>query len=393
MTPRERWLAVLEGEKPDRLPMDYWGTDEATARLVEPNAAELLAPAVVGLLGDADFASGLRNRKPLAQLNLSLPQLRDNLFDRVLLVLHPKNSLAWSRQRQILTHHLDLFLGARSVVVGQSDYGYVCGEWAGFRWTAEDGMVSLGAIPPATRSAAFAANADGSVIVGFSDSAEGTQAFRWTTEDGMVGIGDLGGLPYSGQAFDVSDDGSVIIGEGYDEETYLAMYWTADEGWINLGDLPGGLYRSGAVGVSGDGSVVVGLGSNPAGWTACFWTERTGVVNLKEWLLDHGVTEVADWTLHEVNDVSADGKTIVGAGQYPGSSYREAWVAYLGEAFPGPLGDLDGDGDVDLSDLSQLLSNYGTTSGAEYSDGDLDGDGDVDLSDLSGLLAHYGESC
>lgn len=33
MTPRERWLAVLNGDKPDRLPMDYWGTDEATAKL------------------------------------------------------------------------------------------------------------------------------------------------------------------------------------------------------------------------------------------------------------------------------------------------------------------------------------------------------------------------
>ena len=29
MTPRERWLAVLNGEMPDRLPMDYWATGEA----------------------------------------------------------------------------------------------------------------------------------------------------------------------------------------------------------------------------------------------------------------------------------------------------------------------------------------------------------------------------
>ncbi len=35
MTPRERWLAVLTGEKPDRLPMDYWATDEATAKLLK----------------------------------------------------------------------------------------------------------------------------------------------------------------------------------------------------------------------------------------------------------------------------------------------------------------------------------------------------------------------
>jgi len=56
-------------------------------------------------------------------------------------------------------------------------------------------------------------------------------------------------------------------------------------------------------------------------------------------------------------------------------------------------GDLDGDLDVDLADLSVLLSNYGTLSGAEYEDGDLDGDGDVDLADLSALLALYGSGC
>ncbi len=33
MTPRERWLAVLHRECPDRVPMDYWATAEATAKL------------------------------------------------------------------------------------------------------------------------------------------------------------------------------------------------------------------------------------------------------------------------------------------------------------------------------------------------------------------------
>jgi len=57
------------------------------------------------------------------------------------------------------------------------------------------------------------------------------------------------------------------------------------------------------------------------------------------------------------------------------------------------FGDLDGDGEVGLSDLAQLLANYSTGFGAMYEDGDMDGDGDVDLSDLAALLSEYGTVC
>ena len=33
VTPKERWLAIFAGEKPDRVPTDYWATDEVTFRL------------------------------------------------------------------------------------------------------------------------------------------------------------------------------------------------------------------------------------------------------------------------------------------------------------------------------------------------------------------------
>lgn len=33
MTPRERWLAVLQRRRPDRVPMDYWATGEANEKL------------------------------------------------------------------------------------------------------------------------------------------------------------------------------------------------------------------------------------------------------------------------------------------------------------------------------------------------------------------------
>jgi len=56
-------------------------------------------------------------------------------------------------------------------------------------------------------------------------------------------------------------------------------------------------------------------------------------------------------------------------------------------------GDLNADGEIDLSDLGALLAHYGTTTGAAYADGDLDQDGDVDLTDLATLLAAYATTC
>jgi uroporphyrinogen decarboxylase len=40
MTPRERWLAVLNKQTPDRVPTDYWGTGEVTERLLRDLACE-----------------------------------------------------------------------------------------------------------------------------------------------------------------------------------------------------------------------------------------------------------------------------------------------------------------------------------------------------------------
>jgi hypothetical protein len=60
----------------------------------------------------------------------------------------------------------------------------------------------------------------------------------------------------------------------------------------------------------------------------------------------------------------------------------------------GPIvGDIDGDGDVDLTDLSMLLAAYGSCDGDPNfnRDADLDGNRCVDLTDLAELLSHYGE--
>jgi len=55
-------------------------------------------------------------------------------------------------------------------------------------------------------------------------------------------------------------------------------------------------------------------------------------------------------------------------------------------------GDADEDGDVDLSDLGALGTNYGATGGMTWAQGDFDCDGDVDLSDLGTLGTYYGQN-
>ncbi len=59
---------------------------------------------------------------------------------------------------------------------------------------------------------------------------------------------------------------------------------------------------------------------------------------------------------------------------------------------PACSGDVDGDGDTDLSDLAALLAACGTSEGEPDYDpnADLDGNGTVDLTDLAYLLSDYG---
>lgn len=73
-------------------------------------------------------------------------------------------------------------------------------------------------------------------------------------------------------------------------------------------------------------------------------------------------------------------------------SYTATEVILTSTGSPLP-GDLDGDCDVDLADLTVLLAHFGQTSGVGAEDGDIDGDGDVDLADLTLMLSVFGTSC
>jgi parallel beta-helix repeat protein len=85
-----------------------------------------------------------------------------------------------------------------------------------------------------------------------------------------------------------------------------------------------------------------------------------------------------------VDDPDTDDSGVADPPDYPDVVEMGAYEFQV--AIPG---DVDGDGDVDLTDLASLLSGYGCTGGG--CPGDIDGDGDTDLTDLAILLAHYGE--
>src|SRR5262249_1536020 len=101
-------------------------------------------------------------------------------------------------------------------------------NYEAYRWTQSTGMVALGYLRGGTGpgvstfSNAFAANANGSVIVGqSSNAANELEAFRWTTQTGMQPVRamlTLAGVDLTGWQLNlataVSLDGTTIAGSG-----------------------------------------------------------------------------------------------------------------------------------------------------------------------------------
>ena len=89
----------------------------------------------------------------------------------------------------------------------------------------------------------------------------------------------------------------------------------------------------------------------------------------------------AGWTLQRATAINASGQ-IVGQG----TSAAGAFSFLLTPLQPG---DANGDGRVDINDLTIVLANFGQT-GMAWSQGDFIGDDTVDVNDLTIVLASYG---
>jgi uroporphyrinogen decarboxylase len=77
MTPKERWLAVLRREKPDRVPMDYWSTPEFSAKLIRHLGMSTMSEhALVAALNSPAYDSTLKPVEGYAALIRTLQQMK-----------------------------------------------------------------------------------------------------------------------------------------------------------------------------------------------------------------------------------------------------------------------------------------------------------------------------
>lgn len=176
-------------------------------------------------------------------------------------------------------------------------------------------------------------------------------------------------------------DDNVIV-----ESSFLAGYvWAENIGWVNLGDgSPGSTNAGHACYSNADGTdhgvnrdLVTGELSGYA------WSENAGWINFSGGAL-----------ASPPNPARVDGLCRLRGyawGENVGWINLDDLEHYVGLELQG---DLNGDLEVNLSDLAIVLANFGQSGpeiGAE--EGDLTGDHAVDLADLAIMLANFGVNC
>ena len=220
--------------------------------------------------------------------------------------------------------------GDGSVVVGTM--GFIGAQ--AYRWTSATGTTGLGWLPGGGQSEAYGVSADGNVVVGYSytTGTGAARAFQWTSGGGMTNLGFLlGGTENISYANAANADGSVIVGASTSANRGAsqteAFRWNSATGMVGLGGT-----TSSATAVSADGSTIVGGGSQGP----FRWTPSTGVQTIADILTANGIslsgagvigTYNSGGGLRYVNGISADGLTILLGGSGVGGD--QAWRANI----------------------------------------------------------------
>ncbi len=212
-----------------------------------------------------------------------------------------------------------------STVVGRRSLSFFATQ--AIRIVGEGSVQNLGTLGSYQLNFASAANADGSVVVGYLNQPETPlvgRSFRWTQVTGMQYLPNpSGGIDAT--AVDITPDGSVIAGYAYTNTT-KAMVWRNGVPEY-LGTVPGTNFgTSYANSISEDGNVVVGNTDVPGGVHAVRW-----VGNEPEVLVTSAFAVTSNaWA------TNADGSLIGGNVLLPGSGIRPT-DAFLWTAESGPI--------------------------------------------------------
>jgi len=251
-------------------------------------------------------------------------------------------------------------------VVGIAVTGYQ-GYNRAFLWDSASGMIDLGTLGGGN-STAYAINESGQVV-GWANVVGGSiHGFLWQS-GAMTDLGTLGGN-YS-RAADINQVGQIVGRSKTSAGPRHAFLWESG----TMSDLGGS--DTDAVAINSAGVAVGWMQVGGIYYAALF---RNGTITDLNTLIPPG----SGWFLEEATDINDLG-WIAGNGYHNGQ-YRGFLLIPFCE------GDLDGDSDVDLGDLTILLNNY-AGPGVPSAGGDVDGDGDTDLDDLTILLSAYGTSC
>lgn len=245
---------------------------------------------------------------------------------------------------------------------------------------------------------------DGKVVVGFGwGQFTGWRAYRWSEDAGAHDLGVLGEKEWY-RAKDLSQDGSVVVGYGWDKDevtrenvAYEAYRWTHDQQMVGLGTLPGRAQSTAAV-VSEDGQLVLGTTFAAATSSATslnslaeelfIWSEDLGMQSLTDILSNELGTQLPSNLL--VRAMSADERTIVGYARDLTNEFdQQLWAVVLDRPIrdllnAGDVGDFNGDGIVNVSDvdlLSEAIRQF-----SQDRRFDLDASSIVDIDDLVVLV-------
>ncbi len=265
------------------------------------------------------------------------------------------------------------------------------------RWVAGSfGIDGLGHLSGGgVASAALDATSSG-LVVGDSDSSDGTEAFLW---DGSIGpLPDLVSTRPGSSATAISTDGSVIVGYANTETDPLLpanaepVYWTESNPGISgfdtiteIGRLPGATVAGGrALAVSDSGQVIVGVANDATAMDVAFiWDATSGIRDLRQVLEDDYGLDLTGWILDRatgISDVDPSGTVVVvGAGTNPDGN-PEAWRAVLSPTECNDGADNDNDGQADFPADPECIARGDLSETPDCGDGlDNDGDGQTDF--------------